>query len=124
MFVCCCYLFSVYHFTDLCTQSPVKSWPKHLTLYITITLNIHRRTDVEAPILWPPDANSHLTGEDCDAREDSRQKEKMAREDKMVGWHHQYNGHELGKTPGDGEEREAWCARVCGVVNSRAQPGD
>ena len=21
----------------------------------------------------------------------------------MVGWHHQFNGHELGQTPGDGE---------------------
>ena len=21
----------------------------------------------------------------------------------MVGWHHRFNGHELGKTPGDGE---------------------
>ena len=24
-------------------------------------------------------------------------------EDEMVGWHHQFNGNELGKTPGDGE---------------------
>ena len=24
-------------------------------------------------------------------------------EDDMVGWHHQFNGHELGQTPGDGE---------------------
>ena len=24
-------------------------------------------------------------------------------EDEMVGWHHQFNGHELGQTPGDGE---------------------
>ena len=23
----------------------------------------------------------------------------------MVGWHHRYNGHELGQTPGDGEGR-------------------
>ena len=21
----------------------------------------------------------------------------------MVGWHHRFNGHELGQTPGDGE---------------------
>ena len=25
--------------------------------------------------------------------------------DEMVGWHHQFNGHELGQTPGDGEEQ-------------------
>ena len=24
-------------------------------------------------------------------------------EDKMVGWHHQFNGHEFQKVPGDGE---------------------
>ena len=24
-------------------------------------------------------------------------------EDEMVGWHHQFNGHELGQTPADGE---------------------
>ena len=24
-------------------------------------------------------------------------------EDEMVGWHHGFNGHELGQTPGDGE---------------------
>ena len=23
----------------------------------------------------------------------------------MVGWHHQFNGQELGQTPGDGEEQ-------------------
>ena len=27
------------------------------------------------------------------------QKEKRETEDEMVGWHHQFNGHELGKTP-------------------------
>jgi len=24
-------------------------------------------------------------------------------EDKMVRWHHRFNGYELGQTPGDGE---------------------
>ena len=24
-------------------------------------------------------------------------------EDEMIEWHHQFNGHELGQTPGDGE---------------------
>ena len=31
-----------------------------------------------------------------------RQK-KMVTEDQMVGWHHKFNGHELGQTPGYGE---------------------
>ena len=45
-------------------------------------------TDAEAPILWPPDGKSQLTGKDPDAGEDWRQKEKGLTEDEMVGWHH------------------------------------
>ena len=44
------------------------------------------RTDVkaEAPILWPPDSKSQLTGKDPDPRKDWRQKEKRATEDEMI----------------------------------------
>ena len=31
------------------------------------------------------------------------QEEKRVTEDEMVGWHHQFNGHELGQTLRDGE---------------------
>ena len=31
------------------------------------------------------------------------QKEKGAVEDKMVGWHHRFNGHEFEQAPGDSE---------------------
>ena len=55
-------------------------------------------TEVEAPILWPPNANSWLIGKDPDAGKDWRQKEKRMTEDKMAGWHHWFNGHELGQT--------------------------
>ena len=63
------------------------------------------RTDAEAEalILWPPDAKSWLTGKECDAGKDWRQKEKRAAEDEMVGWHHQLNGHKFEKTLGDTE---------------------
>ena len=57
----------------------------------------------EAPILWPPDANSWLFEKDPEDGQDWRQKEKRVTEDEMAGWHHQFNGHELGKTPGNGE---------------------
>ena len=50
-------------------------------------------TEVEAPVLWPPDAKSQLTGKDPDAGEDGGQKEKGASEDEMAGWP-QFNGHE------------------------------
>ena len=35
-------------------------------------------------------------------RKDRRQEEKGTTEDKMVGWHHQLNGHEFGQAPGVG----------------------
>ena len=56
-----------------------------------------RRTDVEAeaPVLWPPDAKSQLTGKDPDSGKDWGQKEKGTPEDEMVGWHHRRNGHEF-----------------------------
>ena len=59
--------------------------------------------ETEAPILWPPDANSCLIGKDPDAGKDWRQEEKGMTEDEMVGWHHRLNGQESEQTPGDGE---------------------
>ena len=50
----------------------------------------------EAPILWPPDAKSWLTGKDPDAGKDWGQEEKGTTEDEMVGWHHQLSGHGFG----------------------------
>ena len=63
------------------------------------------RTDAEAeaPILWSPDAKSWLIRKDPDAGKDWRQEESGETEDKMAGWHHWCNGHELGQTSGDGE---------------------
>ena len=53
----------------------------------------------EAPIIWPPDANSQLIRKYPDGGKDWRQEEKGTREAKMVGWHHWFNG----QTPGDSE---------------------
>ena len=36
---------------------------------------------------------------------------------KMVGWHHQVNGHVFEQAPGS-SEREAWCAAVHGITKS------
>ena len=41
------------------------------------------RTDVEAPILWPPDAKSQLIEKDPDAGKDWGQEQKGATEDEM-----------------------------------------
>ena len=61
-----------------------------------------RRTDAEAPPLWPSDAKSWLI-EDPDAGKDWRQEEKGMTEDEMVGWHHGLNGHDSEQTLGDSE---------------------
>ena len=60
-------------------------------------------TEAEAPVLWPPDVKSWLTGKDPDAGKYWRQEEKGITEDEMVGWHHRLNGHEFGQALGDGE---------------------
>ena len=48
--------------------------------------------EVEAPVLWPPDAN-WLIGKDSDAWRDWGQEEKGTTEDEMAGWHHRLDGH-------------------------------
>ena len=65
------------------------------------------RTDVEAeaPILWPPDAKSWLTGKDPYVGKDWRQEEKGITEDEMVGCHHRLNGHKFGSIAGVGDRQ-------------------
>ena len=55
------------------------------------------RTGAEAPIVWPPDEKSQLTGKDLDAGKDWRQEEKG-----MTKRHHWLSGPEFEQTPGDG----------------------
>ena len=63
------------------------------------------RTDAEAetPIFGPPAAKSQLIGKDPGAGKDWRQEEKGTTEDKMIGWHHQLDGHEFEQAPGVGD---------------------
>ena len=42
----------------------------------------------EAPIHWPSDVKSQLSGKDPDARKDRRQEKKGTAEMEMAGWHH------------------------------------
>ena len=58
-----------------------------------------RRTDAGAPMLGPHDAKSKLIRK-IDSGKDLRQVKGMT-EDKMIGWHHQFNGHEFKQAPGE-----------------------
>ena len=75
-------------------------------------------TETEAPILWPRDAKSWLIGKDPEAGKDWRQEEKGIKEDEIVGWHHQLDGHEFKQALGVGDGQGAWCAAVHGVTES------
>ena len=79
-----------------------------------------RRTDAEAPILWPPDVKNWLIGKDPDAGKDWMLEEKGMTEDEMVGWHHQPKDMNLSKLQEIVKDREAWCAAVHGVTKSWA----
>ena len=77
------------------------------------------RIHAEAPILWPSDAKSQLTGKDPDAGKDWRQEEKGTTETEMVGRHHWLNGHKFEQAPGDGEgQRSLGCCSPWGCKES------
>ena len=84
------------------------------------------RTDaeVEAPILWPPDAKNWVTGKDRDAGKDWRQEDKGMTEDEMVGRHLWLNGHEFEQAlgVGDGQGGLACCSPW--VTKSLSWPSD
>ena len=67
------------------------------------------RTDAvtEAPIVWPRDVKSWLTGKEPDAGKDWRQKEKGATEEEMFGWNYWFDGHEFEQTPRGCKELES-----------------
>ena len=59
--------------------------------------------DAEAPLLWPPDVKSLLTGKGLVAGKDWRQEEKGTTEDETVRWHHWLNAYEFEQTLRDSE---------------------
>ena len=72
--------------------------------------------EAEAPVLWPPDEKSQIIGKDPDAGRGWSQEEKGATEGKMVGWHHQFKGHECERAPGYGEgHRSLACCSAWGL---------
>ena len=68
--------------------------------------------EAEVPILWPPEVKKWPIGKDPTAGKDWRQEEKGTIEDKMVGYHHQLDGHEFEQAPGvtDGQRSLVCCS--------------
>ena len=80
--------------------------------------------EVETPILWPPDAESWLTGKDPDAGKDWGQEEKGTTEDEMVDGITDSMDMGLGGLRELVVEWEAWRAAVHGVAKSQTQLSD
>ena len=81
------------------------------------------RIDAEALRFWPPDANSWLTGKDCDVGKDLKQEKGMT-EDEMTGWHQWYSMDMSLNKLQKMKDREAWQAAVHGIANTRTQMSD
>ena len=80
------------------------------------------RTDAEAeaPILWPPDGKSWLTGKDPDAGKDKGKRRRRAAKNEVVRQHHWLNGHEFKQTPADSKEQgESGMLQSTGLQTAR-----
>ena len=63
-------------------------------------------TEVEAPILWPPDMKNWLIRSSLNRKRlwwKHWRREEVTTEDEMVGWHHQLDRHEFEQAPGVGD---------------------
>ena len=68
------------------------------------------------------DAKSQFTAKDPDAGKDEGKRRRGQQRMRWLDrWHHQLNGHEFEKTPGDSEGQGSLGCSVQGVAKSRTQ---
>ena len=75
--------------------------------------------EAEAPVLWPHDSKSWLTGKDPDAGKDWGKEKKRETKEEMVGWHYQLNALNSSKLWKILKDGEAWPAAIHGVTKSQ-----
>ena len=107
--------------------------PTHLFIWLFIHILCHEpvspkgnqsrvfigRTDAEAPILWPPDMKSQLTGKDPDVGKDWCQEEKGQQRMRWLGDIINTMDMSLSKLQKIVKDKGAWCAAVQRVTKSQ-----
>ena len=70
---------------------------------------------------WLPDMKNRLIGKGPDPGKSWVQEEKGVVEDVIVGYHHQFNGHEFEQTPGESEGQRSLACCSPWVAKSQTQ---